>query len=122
MDEDGWVLTNEEEGDMNLSHSTDSGDSRRDYFNRLKFSVDIKDLRSFQSVEPKKGYTNCMKLYILAFIRRLVVYYQWATSSISSSFFNQSYLKKYKENCGTWLLLSAGFTEFDQCPAKSLSP
>uniref|UniRef100_A0A0R3RVK5 TBC1 domain family member 15 n=1 Tax=Elaeophora elaphi TaxID=1147741 RepID=A0A0R3RVK5_9BILA len=55
MEEDGWVLAAEDESE-NLSTSSDSGGSRRDYINKLKFSIDIKDLRSFQCVEPKKGY------------------------------------------------------------------
>ncbi|VDK75922.1 unnamed protein product [Litomosoides sigmodontis] len=55
MEEDGWVLAAEDDSE-NLSTSSDSGGSRRDHINKLKFSIDIKDLRSFQCVEPKKGY------------------------------------------------------------------
>ncbi|VDO77368.1 unnamed protein product [Onchocerca flexuosa] len=54
MEEDGWVLATEDDSE-NLSTSSDSGELRRDYINKLKFSIDIKDLRSFQCVEPKKG-------------------------------------------------------------------
>lgn len=54
MEEDGWVLAAEDDSE-NLSTSSDSGGSRRDYINKLKFSIDIKDLRSFQCVESKKG-------------------------------------------------------------------
>ncbi|VDN21833.1 unnamed protein product, partial [Gongylonema pulchrum] len=53
LEEDGWVLATEDDSE-NLSRSTDSADSRRDYINKLKFSVDIRDLRSFQCVEPNK--------------------------------------------------------------------
>lgn len=55
VEEDGWVLAAEDDNE-NLSTSSDSGESRRDYLNKLKFLVDIKDLRSFQCVEPKKGF------------------------------------------------------------------
>ncbi|KHN87450.1 TBC1 domain family member 15 [Toxocara canis] len=54
IEEDGWVLTNGDDADTSLSRTPDSGDSRQDT-NSMKFSVDIKDLRSFQCVEPKKG-------------------------------------------------------------------
>lgn len=54
VEEDGWVLTNGDDVDTSLSRSPDSADSRREN-NSMKFSVDIKDLRSFQCVEPKRG-------------------------------------------------------------------
>uniref|UniRef100_A0A915CGA1 TBC1 domain family member 15 n=2 Tax=Parascaris TaxID=6254 RepID=A0A915CGA1_PARUN len=53
-EEDGWVVTNGEDGDTSLSTSPGTPSSRQN-INRLKFSVDIKDLGSFQCVEPKKG-------------------------------------------------------------------
>lgn len=55
MEEDGWVFASEDDSE-NLSRSSDSGESRRDHLNKLKFSVDIKDLRSFQCVERKEGF------------------------------------------------------------------
>uniref|UniRef100_A0A914ZRZ5 TBC1 domain family member 15 n=4 Tax=Parascaris univalens TaxID=6257 RepID=A0A914ZRZ5_PARUN len=54
VEEDGWVLTNGDDVDTSLSRSPESADSHREN-NSMKFSVDIKDLRSFQCVEPKKG-------------------------------------------------------------------
>lgn len=53
-EEDGWVVTNGEDGDTSLSTSPGAPSSRQNV-SRLKFSVDIKDLGSFQCVEPKKG-------------------------------------------------------------------
>ncbi|VDK18015.1 unnamed protein product [Anisakis simplex] len=64
VEEDGWVLTNgDDTADATLSTSpTVTGDAaaRTPPRNsvggtKLQFSVDIKDLRSFQCVEPKKG-------------------------------------------------------------------
>lgn len=58
LEEDGWVLTSEDDNEVSLSRSSsdeNAEDFRRDHINKLKFSVDINDLRSFQCVEPKEG-------------------------------------------------------------------
>ncbi|VDN04437.1 unnamed protein product [Thelazia callipaeda] len=55
LEKDNWVLTSEDDNE-NHSKLSDSSESRQDFANKSKFSVDIKDLRSFQCVEPKKGY------------------------------------------------------------------
>lgn len=63
IDDDGWVIASaEEDEEVSSFRSSESFESRREFNNRLKFSVDIKDLRSFQCVEPKKG----ISFYIFA--------------------------------------------------------
>ncbi|VDM39880.1 unnamed protein product [Toxocara canis] len=54
LEEDGWVVTNGDDADSSLSTSSAAPSSLQNV-NTLKFSVDLKELRSFQCVEPKKG-------------------------------------------------------------------
>lgn len=56
VEEDDWELTNNEDLEsVNPQNSADNSLSYPDA-KKLKFSVDIKDLGSFQCVEPKEGF------------------------------------------------------------------
>lgn len=53
LEDDDWVLANDDDADASLSRSLNNAEARGDVM-KMKFSVDIKDLQSFNCVEPKK--------------------------------------------------------------------
>ena len=55
LEEDGWVLATEDLELETLRNFPESLPVGRPDAMKLKFSVDIKDLRSFECVEPKRG-------------------------------------------------------------------